>query len=167
MVRKHYPDQDPGLIKLAPRPSTEDVVVHENLAYARWGDRVMQLDLYVPSGHKKPLPLVIFLNEWDHRDYRNWGPDTMDLLKRLGKADHAQLTLINAPHAFINFLPHQAVAFDYLERFFRTHLKAGVDSAQPRTHEAEQDGAEQSASAPESRSEGDKKPKLESEGCSQ
>lgn len=320
MVRKHYPDEDLSVIKLAPRPSTEDIAVHEGLAYARWGDRVMQLDLYVPSGHKKALPLVIFvhggawergshrnyrpaaiafakrgfatatveyrlageamfpaaiydvkaairwlranseryhldperfgitggsaggniavltavtfgdarfegpanhldqaskiqcvvsmygpmgwtswtwsnaklesplrnetlpdfhiangahlppllfLNEWDHREYRNWGPDTMDLLKTLGKADRAQLTLIDAPHGFINFLPHQVIALDHLERFFGKHLKAGVDSAQPRTHEAEQDGAEQPATAPESRPEGEKKSKPESEGRSQ
>ena len=280
MVRKHYPDQDISLIKLAPRPSTDDLEVHEDLAYARWGDRVMQLDLYIPSGQEEPLPVVIFvhgggwergshrgyrpaaiafakrgfatatveyrlageamfpaaiydvkaairwlraksrayhldpgrfgitggsaggniavltavtygdprfegpanhlnqsseiqcvvsmygpmgwtswtwsnaklgsplrnetlpdfhiangahlppvlfLNEWDHREYRNWGPDTMDLLKRLGKGDRAELKLINAPHGFINFTPHQSIALDHLETFFSRHLEKGIE----------------------------------------
>lgn len=275
MVRKYYPDQDASQIKLAPRPSDAGLDVHENLAYACWSNRVMVLDLYVPSGCEDPHPLVIFvhgggwehgshrgyrsaamgfakrgfatatveyrlageamfpaaiydvkaairwlrahaetyqldpkrfgitggsaggniavltavtygderfegtannleqsseiqcvvsmygpmgwtswawtdaklgsplrnetlpdfhiangahlppilfLNEWDHREYRNWGPDTMDLLKKLGKEDLAELVLINAPHGFINFLPHQEIAFDHLERFFGKHL---------------------------------------------
>jgi len=65
-------------------------------------------DFHIANGAH--LPLLLFLNEWDHREYRNWGPDTMDLLKTLGKADRAQLTLIDAPHGFINFLPHQVIA---------------------------------------------------------
>ena len=285
MVRKHYPDQDLSLIKLATRASTDDLDVHEDIAYARWGDRVMQLDLYLPSALQEPLPVVIFvhgggwergshrgyrpaamafakrgfatatveyrlageamfpaaiydvkaairwlranaktyhldperfgitggsaggniavltavtfgdprfegpanhldqsseiqcvvsmygpmgwtswtwsnaklgsplrketlpdfhiangaqlppilfLNEWDHREYRNWGPDTMDLLRKLGKGDRAELTLLNAPHAFINFSPHQSIALDHLERFFAKHLEKGFESKSPK-----------------------------------
>jgi len=72
-VRKHYPDQDASAVKLAPRPAPDGLVIHENLVYARWGDR-------------------------------------------------AELTLINAPHGFILFSPHQALALDHLERFFGKHL---------------------------------------------
>jgi acetyl esterase/lipase len=274
-VRKHYPDQDSTAIKLAPRPVVDGLASHEDLVYARWGDRAMVLDLYVPSEHEKPLPLVVFihgggwehgshrgyrpaamafakrgfatatveyrlageamfpaalydvkaairwlrahahkyhldpkrfgitggsaggniavltavtfgdsrfegpanhldqsseiqsvvsmygamswtashwtrsksgshlmnetlpdfhiangahlppilfLNEWDRRNDRRWGADTMDIIKKIGKEDRAELTLINAPHGFILFSPHQALALDHLERFFGKHL---------------------------------------------
>jgi hypothetical protein len=34
----------------------------------------------------------------------------------------AELTSLNAPHGFILFSPHQALALDHLERFFGEHL---------------------------------------------
>jgi len=274
-VRKHYPDQDSTVIKLAPRPVVDGLAAHENLVYARWGDRAMVLDLYIPSEHEEPLSLVVFihgggwehgshrdyrpaamafaergfatatveyrlageamfpaaihdvkaairwlrahaqkyyldskrfgitggsaggniavlaavtfgdsrfegsanhldqsseiqcvvsmygamswtashwtrskpgshlmnetlpdfhiangghlppilfLNEWDRREDRRWGANTMDIIKKIGKEDLAELTLLNAPHGFILFSPHQAVALDHLERFFGEHF---------------------------------------------
>ncbi len=274
-VRKHYPDQDASAIELAPRPTTDSLNIHENVVYARWGDRAMVLDLYLPKEHKEPLPLVLFihgggwvrgshrdyrpaamafakrgfaaatveyrlageamfpaaiydvkaairwlranaekyqldpkrfgitggsaggniavltavtfgdsrfegpanhldqsseiqcvvsmygamswtathwtrsktgsplmketlpdyhiangahlppilfLNEWDRREDRRWGANTMDIVKKIGKGGRAKLTLINAPHGFILFSPHQALALDHLERFFGKHL---------------------------------------------
>ena len=84
MVQKHYPDQDISLIKITPRPSTDDIEVHEDLAYARWGDRVMQLDLYVPSGQKAPLPVVIFVHGggWERGSHRNYRPAAIAFTKR-------------------------------------------------------------------------------------
>jgi len=274
-VRKHYPKQDFRSIKLAPRPAVDGLGVHENLVYARWGERAMVLDLYLPKQHKELLPLVVFihgggwergshrgyrpaamafagrgfataaveyrlageamfpaaiydvkaairwlraqakkyhldpkrfgitggsaggniavlaavtfgdsrfegpanhldqsseiqcvvsmygamswtaphwtrskpgshlmnetlpdfhiangshlppilfLNEWDRREDRRWGADTMEIIKKVGKENRAELTLINAPHGFIYFSPHQALALDHLERFFGKHF---------------------------------------------
>jgi len=274
-MREHYPDQDATVIKLASRPSADGLETHENLVYARWGDRAMVLDLYLPSENEELLPLVIFvhgggwirtshrdyrpaamalakrgfatatveyrlagevmfpaaiydvkaairwlrahakkyhldpnrfgitggsaggniavltavtfgdsrfegpanhldrsseiqcvvsiygamgftakswtdsepgshlrnetlpdfhiangahlppilfLNEWDRREDRRWGVDTMDIIKKIGKKDLAELTSLNAPHGFILFSPHQALALDHLERFFGKHL---------------------------------------------
>ncbi len=274
-MRKHYPDQDSTVIKLAPRPADDGLVIHENLVYARWGERAMVLDLYLPKEHEEPLPLVVFihgggwehgshrdyrpaamafagrgfatatveyrlageamfpaaiydvkaairwlrahakkyhldpkrfgitggsaggniavltavtfgdsrfegpanhldqsseiqcvvsmygamswtashwtrskpgshlmketlpdfhiangahlppilfLNEWDRREDRRWGAKTMDIIKTIGKEDLAELKLLNAPHGFILFSPHQALALDHLERFFGKHL---------------------------------------------
>jgi hypothetical protein len=68
------------------------------------------------------LPPILFLNEWDRRKNRRWGADTMEIIQKLGKADRAELTLINAPHGFIYFSPHQKLALDYLEQFFGKQL---------------------------------------------
>ncbi|MCP4170376.1 MAG: hypothetical protein GY758_06335 [Fuerstiella sp.] len=68
------------------------------------------------------LPPILFLNEWDRRRDRRWGADTMEIITKVGKADRAELTLLNAPHGFIYFSPHQALALDHLERFFGKHL---------------------------------------------
>jgi len=83
-VRKHYPDQDASAIKLAPRPTTDGLNIHEDLVYARWGDRAMVLDLYLPKDHEKAMPLVLFIHGggWvrgSHRDYR---PAAMAFAKR-------------------------------------------------------------------------------------
>jgi len=274
-VRKHYPDQDASAIRLAPRPTTDGLVVHENLVYARWGDRAMVLDLCLPKEREERVPVVLFihgggwvrgshrdyrpaamvfakrgfatatleyrlageamfpaaiydvkaairwlranaseyhldpkrfgitggsaggniavltavtfgdsrfegpanhldqsseiqcvvsmygamswtathwtrckpgsplmketlpdyhiangahlppilfLNEWDRREDRRWGANTMEIIKKLGKEARAELTLINAPHGFILFSPHQALALGHLERFFGKHL---------------------------------------------
>jgi acetyl esterase/lipase len=275
-MRKHYPDQDATVIKFAPRPPADGLDPHENVVYARWGERAMVLDLYIPSEHKEPLPLVVFihgggwehgshrdfrpaamafakrgfatatveyrlageamfpaaiydvkaairwlrahakeyhldpkrfgitggsaggniavltavtfgdsrfegpanhleqsseiqcvvsmygamswtapnwtrsepgshlmnetlpdfhianganlppilfLNEWDRRKDRRWGAHTMDIIKKIGKEELAELTLFNAPHGFILFFPHQALALDHLESFFGKHLR--------------------------------------------
>jgi len=278
-VREHYPDQDPTSIKLAGRPPIDGLDVHENLVYARWGQRAMTLDLYLSErGDEERLPLVIFihgggwirgshrgyrpaaiefakrgfatatveyrvageamfpaaiydvkaairwlrahagkfhldpkrfgitggsaggniavltavtfgdsrfegpanhldqsseiqcvvslygamswtaspwtnsrkgshlmnetlpdfhiangshlppilfLNEWDRRADRRWGADTMEIIRKADKEDRAALTLMNAPHGFIYFSPHQAIALDHLEKFFGKEL--GVD----------------------------------------
>ncbi len=275
-VREHYPDQDPTSIKLAPRPPVDGLGVHENLVYARWGQRAMVLDLYLrkredkellplvifihgggwvrgshrgyqpaaialakrgfatatveyrlageamfpaaiydvkaairwlrahagefhldpdrfgitggsaggniavltavtfgdsrfegPANHLDQsseiqcvvslygamswtarswtdskrgshlmnetlpdfhiangshLPPILFLNEWDRRADRRWGAETMEIIRKVGKEDRAALTLMNAPHGFIYFSPHQAIALDHLERFFGKHL---------------------------------------------
>lgn len=77
-------------------------------------------DFHIDDGAH--LPPILFLNEWDRRTDRRWGADTMDIIKKVGKEDRAELTLINAPHGFICFSPHQALAIDHLERFFGKHL---------------------------------------------
>jgi acetyl esterase/lipase len=275
-MRKHYPDQDATVIKFAPRPPADGLDPYENVVYARWGERAMVLDLYLPSEHEEPLSLVVFihgggwehgshrgyrpaamafakrgfatatveyrlageamfpaaiydvkaairwlrasateyhldpnrfgitggsaggniavltavtfgdsrfegpanhleqsseiqcvvsmygamswtapnwtrsepgshlmnetlpdfhianganlppilfLNEWDRRKDRRWGAHTMDIIKKIGKEELAELTLFNAPHGFILFFPHQALALDHLESFFGKHLR--------------------------------------------
>jgi hypothetical protein len=77
-------------------------------------------DFHIANGSH--LPPILFLNEWDRRKDRRWGADTMEIIKKFGKEDCAELTLLNAPHGFIYFLPHQAIALDHLERFFGKHL---------------------------------------------
>ena len=77
-------------------------------------------DFHIAGGSH--LPPILFLNEWDRRKDRRWGADTMEIIKKVGKDDRAELTLINAPHGFIYFSPHQAIALDHLERFFGKHL---------------------------------------------
>lgn len=65
--------------------------------------------------------LILFLNEWDRRENPNWGTKTMDITRKRGDTERAELTLINAPHGFINLSPHQTIALDHLERFFGKH----------------------------------------------
>jgi pectinesterase len=77
-------------------------------------------DFHIANGSH--LPPILFLNEWDRRRDRRWGADTMEIITKVGKADRAELTLLNAPHGFIYFSPHQALALDHLERFFGKHL---------------------------------------------
>lgn len=77
-------------------------------------------DFHIAGGSH--LPPILFLNEWDRRKDRRWGADTMEIIKKVGNDDRAELTLINAPHGFIYFSPHQAIALDHLERFFGKHL---------------------------------------------
>ncbi len=87
------------------------------------GSRLMKEtlpDYHIAGGAH--LPPVLFLNEWDRRSDRRWGADTMEIIRKVGKADRAELTLINAPHGFVYFSPHQAIALDHLETFFSKHF---------------------------------------------
>lgn len=77
-------------------------------------------DFHIANGSH--LPPILFLNEWGRRETPNWGAKTMDIIKKRGEPDRAELTLINAPHGFIYFSPHQAIALDHLEKFFGEHL---------------------------------------------
>ena len=77
-------------------------------------------DFHIANGSH--LPPILFLNEWDRRKDRRWGADTMEIIRKVGKADRSELTLINAPHGFIYFSPHQKLALDHLEQFFGKHL---------------------------------------------
>ena len=77
-------------------------------------------DFHIANGSH--LPPILFLNEWDRRKDRRWGAGTMAIIKKVGKEDCAELTLINAPHGFLYFSPHQAIALDHLEKFFGRHL---------------------------------------------
>ncbi len=77
-------------------------------------------DFHIANGAH--LPPILFLNEWDRREDRRWGAKTMDIIEKIGKEDHAELTLVNAPHGFILFSPHQALALDHLETFFGKHV---------------------------------------------
>ncbi len=38
------------------------------------------------------LPLILFLNEWDRRKGRHWGADNIQIIKRVGKEDRAEMT---------------------------------------------------------------------------
>jgi hypothetical protein len=69
----------------------------------------------------KPAPRPSIDGLVTHED-RRWGADTMEIIKKAGKEDLAELKLINASHGFILFSPHQALALDHLERFFGKHF---------------------------------------------
>lgn len=84
-VREHYPDQDATSIQLMPRPATDGLGVHENLVYARWGERALTLDLYLPNREDKGLlPLVIFIHGggWIRGSHRCYRPAAIAFAKR-------------------------------------------------------------------------------------
>ncbi len=83
-MRRFYPKYYTTPIKRAPLPAIDGLSVHENVIYARWGDRAMVLDLYIPSKHKKPLPLVMFIHGggWQHGSHRDYRSAAMAFAKR-------------------------------------------------------------------------------------
>lgn len=48
----------------------------------------------------------------------------MDMIKKIGKEDRAELTLFSDPHGSIPFSPPLAIAVDHLERSSGKHLAA-------------------------------------------
>ena len=75
-LREYYPKQKDVQVKVANRPAAEGLLIHENLIYARWGNRAMVLDLYLPARHDGPRPVVIWVHgggwRWgSHRTYRS------------------------------------------------------------------------------------------------
>ena len=82
--RKHYPKQKDVQVKVAKNPSAEGLLIHENLIYARWGKRAMVLDLYLPTRHDGPLPVVIWVHGggWQWGSHRTYRSAAMKLAKR-------------------------------------------------------------------------------------
>ena len=68
-----------------PRPSTEGMLVEENIVYAKWGKRAMLLDLYGPSsGGEEVLPVIVLVHGggWGKGSHRTYRPLAINLAKR-------------------------------------------------------------------------------------